>query len=147
MSLSDKEKQGKLKKHKATLKDIARLLIAVQRRLDDAGRSSLHNETRLEQAYEAILLCSTAALQASDYRVRLGEGHHYESIESLRLTLGTDAKRVKYFQALRRKRHKGLYEGLVNASNSDIDDAINFAKGLHDELLAWLEANHPDLCE
>jgi uncharacterized protein (UPF0332 family) len=147
MSLADKEKRNKLKKHKPTRDDISRLLAAVQRRLDDAGRDTLYNETKLEQAYEAVLLCSKAALQAVGYRVRQGEGHHYESIDSLQYTLGTDGKLVKYFQALRRKRHKGLYEGLVSVPDSEVDDAIKSAQTLYDELRAWLEDNHPGLYE
>ena len=145
MSLSKKEKDGKLKRCKPGGEELKRLLESTRRRLEDANNATLHNETKLEQAYEAVLLCSKIALLASGYRVRQGEGHHYESIDTLRYTLAIENKRAKYFQALRVKRHKGLYDGFIAISESELKEAIREAGLLLTELISWLEINYSEL--
>ena len=145
MSLEEKEKGKKLKRHAPSREGTRRLLGAIHRRLDVASNSSLYNEIRLEQAYEAVLLCAMAAVQASGYRVRQGEGHHYETIDTLQYTLGIDQQLLKYFQALRRKRHEGLYEGMIAVSDSEVGDALVRANELWGNLQSWFESNHPEL--
>ena len=110
MSLYDMEKAGKLKKYRSSSTGIQKLLKAAQRRLEDAENSTAHNETRFEQAYEVILICS---------------------------------KNVNYYQSIRRKRHKGLYEGFVSVSQKELGDAIDAADKLMQETKTWLEKNYP----
>ena len=48
--------------------EIGRLLATVDRRLEDASLAWLHPETRLEQAYHAILGCAVIGLRAHGLR-------------------------------------------------------------------------------
>ena len=48
--------------------EIGRLLATVDRRLEDASLASLHPETRLEQAYHAILGCAVIGLRTHGVR-------------------------------------------------------------------------------
>jgi len=48
--------------------EIGRLLATVDRRLEDASLASLHPETRLEQAYHAILSCAVIGLRTHGVR-------------------------------------------------------------------------------
>ena len=48
--------------------EIGRLLATVDRRLEDASHALLHPETRLEQAYHAILGCAVIGLRAHGLR-------------------------------------------------------------------------------
>jgi hypothetical protein len=48
--------------------EIDRLLATVDRRLEDASLALLHPETRLEQAYHAILGCAVIGLRAHGLR-------------------------------------------------------------------------------
>ena len=143
MSLADMERDGKLKKHTPSKVEVNRLLMAIQRRLEDAKNPSSHNETRFEQAYEAILLCSKVALLVSGYRMRQREGYHYESINSLHFTLQVAPEVIEYYQVLRQKRHKGLYEGLINVRDSELIEATIAAEELRDKVTLWLKTNHP----
>jgi len=69
---------------------IKNMLVVVERRLDDARSESIHPETRLEQAYEVVFKCATAALRAEGFRARSGEGKHSITIETLRNTIFKD---------------------------------------------------------
>lgn len=144
MSLAEKEKAKKIKKAAPSAETMNRLLKTIARRLDDASVVAAHNETRLEQAYEAILQCSKAALLASGYRVRAMQGHHYESIDTLRFTLAVDEERAEYFQALRKLRHEGLYEGLIPVYDDELAVAIEEAQMLFEQLKTWLSEFHSE---
>jgi hypothetical protein len=89
--------------------EIDRLLATVDRRLEDASPALLHPETRLEQAYHAILGCAVIGLRAHGLRAVDRPGHHVVALEALADTLGVTLDRVDYFQTLRDLRNKDLY--------------------------------------
>ena len=60
--------RGELRQEPATSGEVERLLTAIIRRLEDAGNEANHPETRLEQAYHAILNCALAGLRANGLR-------------------------------------------------------------------------------
>jgi len=124
----------------ATSEEIERLLAAITRRLEDAGRPSNHPETRLEQAYHAILNCALAVLRADGLRAVNAPGKHRLVLESLGETLGVDADRVSYFQQLRDLRHRDIYEGSIHVSVHEAEEATEEAAQLFEQLQAWLEA-------
>jgi len=37
------------------------------------------------------------------------------------------------------------YDDVGGASDPDADELIGFVKGFRDEVIAWLEKNHPDM--
>ena len=88
MSLEDLLLRGELRREPATSGEIQRLLDAITRRLEDAGTDSIHPETRLQQAYHAILICALVALRTSGLRPGMGPGHHIVILESLLAAIG-----------------------------------------------------------
>jgi len=68
MSLANMFAQGQLKKLKPHGGEVVALLRTAARRLEDAANTTVHTETRLEQAYTAILTCALAVLRAEGYR-------------------------------------------------------------------------------
>ena len=89
MSLEEIILRGELSREPASAGEIRRLIDAATRRLKDAANTSIHPETRLEQAYHAILNCALVALRAENLRAVNGPGKHRFAIESLADTLGT----------------------------------------------------------
>ena len=63
MSLAELILRNELKREQPTTGEINRLLEGIDRRLQDAANEANHPETRLEQAYHAILGCGLAALR------------------------------------------------------------------------------------
>jgi hypothetical protein len=118
--------------------EIARLLAAVKRRLDDATLEGLHPETRLEQAYLAILNCAVIALRANGLRAVDRPGHHLVALKSLADTLGMTTDRIDYFQTLCDLRNKDIYSGSSHVSPEQAAEAVEEARRLAQETADWL---------
>ncbi|MCK5586146.1 hypothetical protein KAJ02_08745 [Candidatus Bipolaricaulota bacterium] len=140
MSLEDMLLRDELRREPATSGEIQRLLEAIKRHLEDAGNDSIHAETRLEQAYHAILNCALAALRTSGLRPSTGPGHHIIILESMIDTIGIDPSLGDYFQTLRDLRNKDIYTGGTHVSTEQVDEAIEEAAKLAEQLRVWLEA-------
>jgi GNAT superfamily N-acetyltransferase len=118
--------------------EIDRLLATVDRRLEDASFALLHPETRLEQAYHAILGCAVIGLRAHGLRAVDRPGHHVVALESLADTIGTPLERIDYFQTLRDLRNKGIYTGSSHVSDTQALEAVEEARRLVAETKDWL---------
>ncbi len=138
MSLAEMLLRDELRREPATPGEVERLLEAIDRRLEDAGNEANHPETRLEQAYHAILNCALAGLRVDGLRPTDRRGHHIVALESLSDTLGTPHDRVDYFQTLRDLRNKDLYTGGVHVTVRQAEEAIEEAQALRSELERWL---------
>jgi len=140
VSLEEMLLRGELVREPARPGETRRLIAAATRRLEDAANTSIHPETRLEQAYHAILNCALAALRAENLRAVNGPGKHRFVLESLEDTLGTPPDLIAYFQQLRDLRHRDIYEGSIHVSESEAEDAVTEASELLEHLRTWLEA-------
>ena len=80
MSLDEMVLRDELRRELRSSGEIRRLLEAASRRLDDAASTSIHPETRLEQAYYVILNCALVALRTEDLRVVNGQGKHRNAL-------------------------------------------------------------------
>ncbi len=94
--MEDWQKFGWLKAHKTNRNEIAELLAVADRDLGASKTPGLHNDWGFNIAYNAALQIATAALAASGYQAERAN-HHYRVIDSLSLTLGTDAGSIKKF--------------------------------------------------
>ena len=140
MSLEEMILRGELSREPANPAEIRRLVDAATRRLEDGANASIHPETRLEQAYHAILNCALVALRAEDLRVVNAPGKHRFALESLADTLGTTPDLIAYFQQLRDLRHRDIYEGSIHVSEREAEDAVAEAARLLEHLRMWLQA-------
>jgi uncharacterized protein (UPF0332 family) len=138
MSLPEMLLRDELRQEPETPGEVNRLLEAIGRRLEDAGNEANHPETRLEQAYHAILNCALVGLRANGLRPTDRRGHHVVALESLCDTLGIPNDRVDYFQTLRDLRNKDLYTGGIHVTARQAEEAIAEAEALHSELEQWL---------
>jgi uncharacterized protein (UPF0332 family) len=144
VSLEEMLLRGELVREPANREEIRRLLAAVDRRLDDARRVENHPETRMEQAYHAVLGCATLALRLSGLRSTNILGKHQFVLESLKDTLAVEGRRVDYYQRLRSLRNKEIYEGAIHVSVHDVEEAIEEATWLNERLRDSLAKDHPE---
>ena len=145
MTLADMAPQGRLERLEPHREEVISLLLSAARRLEDASNPTIHTETRLEQAYTTILTCALAALRAEGYRPSRGAGQHSRSLETLRFTLMLEEPRIDYYQTLRSMRNQGLYEGGLNVSQTQAEEAIQEAEWLLKKTKAWLKSHHPEV--
>jgi len=139
MSLEERLLRGELRREAARSGEIRRLIDAATRRIEDAASTSIHPETRLEQAYHAVLNCALAALRVESFRAVSGPGKHRFVLASLADTLGTAADLIAYFQRLRDLRHRNIYEGSIHVSEREVEDAVTEAAKLLEHLHTWME--------
>jgi len=100
----------------------------------------------LNIAYNAALQAATAALAAEGYRAAR-EAHHYRVIQSLEFTVRSDPAAITQFDRFRKKRNIGGYERVGATSDREAAEMHDFARSLHEAVVAWLRRTHSKLCE
>src|SRR6266852_7463356 len=139
-SLQDWLKNGWLNEHKTSRQEIAGLFGVADRDLAACQTPGLINDWGFNIAYNAALQIATAALAASGYQAERAN-HHYRVIDSLSLTLGTDAGSIKKFDIFRKKRNISDYERADTISASDVEEMRSLAEKLRVDFEAWIKKN------
>jgi hypothetical protein len=147
MTLDNLVQIGKLKPHKTSREEIARLLTAVQRNLKDAHVEENSSETRFDVAYKAIMQCALAAVMANGFRPSTSEpGHHATVIQSLPKTVGLANERMIVLDQLRKKRNLSDYNG-ADIAEEEAAACVRAAEDIALTVEKWLRENHPDLTD
>ena len=145
MTLSDWQKNGWVKPHKATPEEIADLLAVANRDLKDSKTRGLSEDWQFNIAYNAALQASSAALAASGYAVSKGDSNHFRVIQSLAFTIGLDSTAIAKFDGYRKKRSMSIYDAAGVISSAEAVSLRKFASELVERLIQWLETEHPEL--
>ncbi len=136
---------GKLKPHKPSAADIARLLDSAKGSITDAGRKELNPNSRLDLAYKGLMQCALAALMANGFRPSTSEpGHQQTTIQTLPKTIGLPSEKLRLFDGFRRARNLSDYEG-APVEDSVVNECIAAASDLLSRVRAWIKENRPDL--
>lgn len=124
---------------------IARMLKAAKRNIEDAQLPMLSIENRFDAAYKAIMQCAMVALRANGYRTLTSRpGHHQTALQSLTLTIGLEAGRMRVLDGLRKQRNLSDYEG-DPVTERAADECLEQARQLLADVNAWLAQNKPEL--
>ncbi|MHB1529361.1 MAG: DNA-binding protein [Acidiferrobacteraceae bacterium] len=145
MTLENLAQIGKLKAHKTTHEEIARLLAAARRNLKDACHTDISPESRFDIAYKAVMQCALIAVMANGFRPSASEpGHHATVIQSLPKTVGLSNERITVQDKLRKKRNLSDYGG-EGIGEAEAAACVSAAEDLAATLEQWLRANRPEL--
>ena len=145
MTLDNLAKIGRLKPHAASIDEIADLVNAALRNLDDAHAENISPENRFDAAYKCIMQAALVGLLANGFRPDTkAPGHHQTVIQTLPKTIGLDAGRLAVLDALRNKRNLSDYTGRP-IDLASLDACIEEARRLLTDVVAWLVANRPAL--
>ena len=146
MTLQNLLRIQSLVEFKAQPDDIQRLLAAAERNLKDSAVTSISEENRFDAAYKCIMQCALVSLQAEGFRPSKSKpGHHQILIQTLQLTVGTDARTVIVLDGLRKQRNINDYDG-DPISPSLVEECIRQAQALLAQVRSWLATKHSDLC-
>lgn len=136
---------GRLKTHKPSRVEVARLVASAEASLRDAQRADLGNGSRLDLAYKAIMQAALAALYANGFRPSTSEpGHQQTTIQTLPKTIGLAADRMTVLDNFRRARNLADYEG-AEVEEAKARECAESAAQLIAEVRTWLKKNRPDL--
>jgi hypothetical protein len=145
-SFVDWVKNGLLEAHRSSREEIGNLLGIVERDLRDSAAKDVSNDWRFAIAYNAGLQAATATLAAAGYRASR-DSRHYRVIQSqsLSLTIGKSAGFIRSFDAFRTKRNVSNYELAGGISDRELQEMMEIAKSLHDQVKSWIRSKHPSL--
>ena len=145
MTLSEMEAAGEVARLKCSRAEAVNLRGTAERLLSDAGNTGNSPETRLDLAYQAILITAKLALRASGYRLRGRKDEHLRTLDTLGATVVASAGDLGYYQSLRQKRHKDFYRGTLKVSRAEAEEAVKEAVSLLARVSGWLSEHHPSL--
>jgi hypothetical protein len=124
---------------------LARLLAAAQRNIEDAQLEGLSPENRFDAAYKAIMQAAMVALNANGYRTLTSKpGHHQTALQTLPQTVELPQAKVILLDALRKQRNLADYSGDL-VSDAAVAQCLASAKELLAHVKAWLADHRPDL--
>lgn len=136
-----------LRPHKTKPREITDLLQIVERDLKDAKEPHISSDWRFGIAYNAALKLCTILLYAKGYRSEKTL-QHYRTIQALPLILGDRRKGdAQYLDVCRSKRNIVEYDQIGAVSEQDADELIDFCQEMKEDVLSWLQLNHPELIE
>ena len=145
MSLEVWAKNGWLRPHQTTRRQLGDLLAIVDRDLADAAAAGLSPDWRFGIAYNAALKLCTMLLHAKAYRPEKNLAH-YRTLQALPLILGAawddDAD---YLDTCRAKRNTAEYDAVGQVSAAEADELFAFTWKLRAAALGWLQNELPAL--
>lgn len=147
MSLEKWVEYGWLRREPTSPDEIRSLLGIVERSLADAKVEAVSTDLRFIAAFNAALCIATMALRATGHRTVTQAGHHVKTIESLELTLKSNAKIVQKFKTFNNKRNKSVYDVAGAVSDQELVAMVSLANELKDGAIAWLREIDPELLE
>jgi hypothetical protein len=144
MSLQQWAENGWLRPHQTSTQEITDLLAIVARDLADTA-GNISADWRFGIAYNAALKLCVIPLHASGYRPEKTL-QHYRTIAALPEILGDQWKdAADYLETCRRKRNIVEYDRAGVVTEQDASELAAFCEELRQEVLAWLNMNHPHL--
>jgi len=123
---------------------VQELLKSALQKFADAQRTENAGTTRLEAAYDAILMSALAIFGAQGFRVTSEQGHHKIALEGLAAELRLSQTFVDEIELLRDIRHL-KYTGITHVKPADLTTALEMATRVLNETEAWLVQKFPDL--
>ena len=137
--------EGRLQRHKTSVREVAALLCVVDRDLADAEVTALSDDRRFATAYNAAQQLATIVLHAAGYRAA-ESGHHWTTIHVLPEILGPkEAARADYLDGCRSKRNITDYDRAGEISAGEVAGILKEARALRADVLAWLRGRHHSL--
>jgi hypothetical protein len=144
MSLQQWAENGWLRPHQTSAQEIDDLFAIVARDLEDTA-GSISADWRFGIAYNAALKLCVILLHASGYRPEKTL-QHYRTIAALPEILGEQWRdAADYLETCRRKRNIVEYDRVGVVTGQDASELATFCNELRQEVLAWLDKNHPEL--
>jgi uncharacterized protein (UPF0332 family) len=138
---------GRLKRHKASSKDIHALFDVVKRDLADAKVHGLSDDRRFTIAYNAVLQAGRAMLAAEGYRTA-GQGHHATVFQALRHLLPKEQSHLlDYFDDCRSKRNLAEYMGTGVSSEQEVSELSAEAHHFAALMQELIHQRHPHLSQ
>ena len=119
-------KTGKLKTEPADPKEFDGMVNSARRRLQDAGRESLSDDSRFSLAYGAAHALSLAAMRWYGYR----SDNRYLVFQCLEHTVGMETAKWRVLDKCHKQRNLAEYEGYLEITPQLLNELITITREL-----------------
>lgn len=119
-------------------------LTAAVAKLKDAQRTENSGGTRMDCAYDAVLMCCLAILASQSYRVSSEPGHHAVALEAAASSIGYSRTRFNLLTVLKNWRNLKYSAGFDTAERN-VNDAVKIAEEFLTRASEWLQENKPEV--
>lgn len=131
MQLDDWARNGWLRTHKTSERELKSLLSIADRELRDAGVVGLSADGQFNHAYRTALTLCTMLLYASGFAPERQQSHHFRTITALEPILGSKGREyAQYLDVCRAKRNASEYDAANEATETEANELIEFTKAL-----------------
>lgn len=136
-----REPGSPLKREAANARDTVTWLQAAQVKLQDAQQTVVSAGTRMDAAWDAVLLASLAVACAEGWRATSDKGHHAAVFEGAAQAIGLSEGRHDELDTLRDWRNRKYRAGQFS-SDAEVDEAIGWVKPFLADVAAWFARQH-----
>ena len=133
-----------LKRLAANAHDVVAWLQAAQVKLADAGQCAVSPGTRMDAAWDAVLLACLAVACAQGWRATSDKGHHATVFEGAAQAMGLGQSRFDELDALRDWRNRKYRAGQFSTL-AEVHEAIALVTPFQADVASWFADKHPVL--
>jgi hypothetical protein len=138
------EPDAPLKPLPANARDVVAWLQQAQVKLDDAQQTVVSAGTRMDAAWDAVLLACLAVACAQGWRATSDRGHHVVVLEAAVHALGLSQARFDELDTLRDWRNRKYRAGQF-MTVPEVQEAIAWVKPFLADVAAWFAIQHAKL--
>jgi len=133
-----------LKRQPANAQDVLGWLKAAQVKLQDAQVAAVSAGTRMDAAWDAVLLACLAVACAQGWRATSDKGHHEAVLQGATQAVGLGQMRFDELDALRDWRNRKYRAGQFTTIE-EVDEAIALVTPFQADVAAWFASRHSNL--
>ncbi len=139
-----REPDGPLKPLPPNARDVVAWLQAAQVKLNDAEQTVVSSGTRMDAAWDAVLLTCLAVACAQGWRATSDRGHHATVFEGAAQAMGLGQSRFDELDSLREWRNRKYRAGQFSTA-AEVDEGIALVKPFLVDAANWFATQHPVL--
>jgi hypothetical protein len=135
------EPDAPLKPLAANARDVVAWLQAAEVKLSDAQQTVVSAGTRMDAAWDAVLLACLAVACAQGWRATSDKGHHAAVFEGAAQAMGLGQNRYDELDALRDWRNRKYRAGQFSTA-AEVEEAIALVKPFQADMAIWFANQH-----
>jgi hypothetical protein len=135
------EPDAPLKPLAANARDVVAWLHAAEVKLSDAQQTVVSAGTRMDAAWDAVLLACLAVACAQGWRATSDKGHHAAVFEGAAQAMGLGQNRYDELDALRDWRNRKYRAGQFSTL-AEVEEAIALVKPFQADMATWFANQH-----
>ncbi len=127
-----------LKRQPANGRDAVHWLKQASVKLADAKQTVISANTRMDAAWDAVLMACLAVACAEGWRATSDKGHHQVVLEGTAAAIGLSQSRLDELDTLRDWRNR-KYRAGFNVETMELEEAIAWVSPFLDDVAAWFK--------